>query len=328
MSKIPLISVILPVFNRPEYLSEAIESILNQSFPDFELIIIDDGSLIETKLILNYYSTKDSRVTIITNSSNMGITYSRNLGLENAKGKYIAVMDSDDVSLPERFKKQVEFLDQHPEIDVLGSQIINIGEGDSAGKVSNFPLTPGSIRWSFISFCHHAHPSVMMRSKLFTDEGYRYEEFMVAQDYDLWTRLVLGHKIANLPDILVKYRVHPGSLSIINDHIRISETSRIINTYVKELSGIDLPENIIKGLMLTKDIRSINEALLISKFLVQLEKKTRTWGLNRLERAEISHSTAFKLFSIYKTFRKNIRSIPILMGAGVLESKAFWFGKL
>ena len=112
----PKISVVMPVLNGEKYLAEAIESILNQTFQDFEFIIVDDGSTDQTPEILRSYANKDSRIQIVTNPINRGIGYSRNRGIALSRGEYIANMDADDLCLPERFEKQVRFLDSHPDI--------------------------------------------------------------------------------------------------------------------------------------------------------------------------------------------------------------------
>lgn len=323
----PIISVIVPVFNAAQYLSEAIESVLIQTFSDFELILIDDGSKDRSWEIICEFASRDSRIRTFQNEFNRGIYFTRNLGLEMSTGKYIAVMDSDDISLPDRFVKQITYLESHPEIDVLGGQIVKFGDVAQSTMKSNYPLTPGGIQWGMLSGCQLAHSTVMMRNHLFSSEGFRYRDFKVAQDYELWTRLAPGHKIANLPDVLVKYRIHQSSISQTKESLQKDETIGIIKSYITEVSGENLPEAIIRGLIVTKEIRSVDDALFLSKFLVKLEKLTDSWGLNLQEKSEISHQTAYKLHSICKHFHYNPRLFRVLLTSGFLESQALWLGK-
>ena len=143
----PQISVVMPVYNSEKYLADSIESILNQTYTDFEFLIVDDGSNRATKDIVAQYANMDGRIKIHTNSENTGIHYSRNHGNRTARGKYIANMDADDISLPDRFDKQVEYLEQHPEIAVLGAQIIAIDVNHKEIWRTSYPLSPGLLRW-------------------------------------------------------------------------------------------------------------------------------------------------------------------------------------
>lgn len=250
-AKLPLISVIMPVFNREKYLAEAIESVLNQTYDCFEFIIIDDGSTDGSWKIIDAYSKKDNRIKAFKNEFNKRISNTRNFGLDKSEGKYIAVMDSDDISLPDRFEKQVTYLETHPEIDVLGTQIELFGQTQYAGKVSDYPLTPGGVSWGLVFDSQLAHPSVMMRSEIFTKDNLKYREYEAAQDYELWARLSPNHQLANLPHALLKYRVHNESISNTKRKIQKEEAIRIIDNYVKELTGANLSENLIRGLTIT-----------------------------------------------------------------------------
>ncbi len=323
----PSISVVMPVYNTAEFLAESIESILAQSYKDFEFIILDDGSTDKSWEIICNYASKDKRIITFQNGKNEGIFFTRNFGLDISTGKYIAVMDSDDISTPERFVKQITYLESHPEIDVLGGQIVKFGDVAQSANKSNYPLTPGGIRWGLVIGSQLAHSTVMMRNHLFSAEGFRYREQKVAQDYDLWTRLSHKHKIANLPEVLVKYRIHHSSISQTKEVLQKDETIGIIKSYITEVSGENLPEAIIKGLIVTKEIRSIDDALFLSMFLLRLEKLSNSWDLNRQEKSEISHQAAYKLRSICEHFRYHLRLLSVLLAAGSLESKSWWQGR-
>ena len=207
--KKPLISVIMPVYNTPcEYLVEAVQSVLNQTYKNFELIIIDDGSDTKTKAVLKSFN--DRRIVILTNEKNMGLVYTRNRGLEVAMGEYIACMDSDDISLPARFKKQIEFLENNLDVGVLGTSFSIFQKREE----DNFPPTDDeSIRKSLISGVSPiANPTVMMRASAI--QGVKYNnDYPFAEDLAFWIELMDKTKFANLPEILLKYRWFGGNVS-------------------------------------------------------------------------------------------------------------------
>lgn len=127
----PLVSVVMPVYNREKLVTRAVDSILNQTYQNLELIIVDDGSIDNTPAILNYYKQKDPRVKILTNQSNKGISYSRQRGLDTAIGKYVAIMDSDDWSVPERIEKSVVFMKEHPYIDAMCGRVLPFSQEEA-----------------------------------------------------------------------------------------------------------------------------------------------------------------------------------------------------
>jgi FkbM family methyltransferase len=208
------VSVIMPVWNSDLYLDEAVESVLNQTFDDFELIALDDGSTDRSLEILHNFSKQDPRVKVIS-FEHQGYSPLLNLGLSIAKGEYIARMDSDDVCLPARFEKQVLFLDNHSEYVAVGSQAIKIDpESDPIGY-TDFPLTHDAIDMSQIDGRGKImHPASMIRqSALSKIDGYR-PEFEPGEDFDLFLRLAEVGKLANLPDSLLKYRMHTKNVTV------------------------------------------------------------------------------------------------------------------
>jgi glycosyltransferase involved in cell wall biosynthesis len=197
------VSVILPVFNGSQFIEEAITSILEQTHEHFEIIILDDGSTDETLTLVS--RLKDSRISVYTESDNKGIVYQLNKGLTLSRGDMIARMDADDICVPNRFKKQIEFLLTHPKIQVLGSQAEKFGE---VSKATNYPTEPGSIDYLLNYYCPVLHPSVMMRSSLFKERKFFYKNTPYAEDYQLWVDISDGTNIANHKDVLIKYRIH------------------------------------------------------------------------------------------------------------------------
>lgn len=211
---VPTISVLMSVFNGEDYLQQALDSVLLQSFSDFELIIVDDGSTDGTNRILR--ACRDSRLKVISSESNMGLVDALNLSLQSARGRYVARMDADDISYPDRFARQVAEFQRVPDLVLLGSAFDYIDKnGVVFGKVV-FSTDDQTIRQALRSegnqFCH---TSVMIRTDaLRSMHGYRKLAGRYAQDYDLWLRLAEVGQIANIADALVGYRCHSEMLSI------------------------------------------------------------------------------------------------------------------
>lgn len=205
----PKVSVLMAVYNAEKYLPEAVDSILGQSFTDFECLIVDDGSTDHSLEIINSY--RDPRIEVVRNPRNLGLTRTLNRGLDLARGEYIARMDSDDVSLPERLDRQVAYLDAHPQVGVCGTWAKDI---DSRGVVTGVRETPvgKDLEREYWRPSPIIHPSAMIRrshlGRLRYDERIPY-----AQDFDLWLRIRAEHKLGNLPKHLLLYRVHRESIT-------------------------------------------------------------------------------------------------------------------
>ena len=209
----PKISVVMSAYKADKYLRECIESILNQTFTDFEFVIVNDCSTDKTSEILNFYSDKDSRIKIINNTKNIGLTKSLNIALKESKGEYIARMDADDICMPERFQKQFDFLESNKDHVLVGSwmKIINengeeIDEWES--EVNNEKIKEKLIRYNPLS-----HSSIMIRTSLLIEEGGYNEKWRYAQDYELYFRLARLGKFANLPECLLKSRHSKKSIT-------------------------------------------------------------------------------------------------------------------
>jgi glycosyltransferase involved in cell wall biosynthesis len=200
----------MPVFNGEQYLQQAIDSILVQTFSDFELIIINDGSTDGTKAILDSY--QDNRMRILQFVNNEGISRRINTGLVMAAGQYIARMDADDISLPTRFEKQVGFLEEHPEIGICGTWAELIGT--ATGVIWKYPTDSGAIYARMLFNSTIVHSSVMMRADAIHQYNLRFElDFPGFEDYEFWSRALPVMRFANLPEVLVQYRLHSSSIS-------------------------------------------------------------------------------------------------------------------
>ncbi len=227
--KNPKLSVVMPVFNSEKYLKQSVKSVLNQTYKDFEFIIINDGSTDKTLSIIKTF--KDSRIKIISNKKNLGVAKSLNLGLKKSKGEYVARFDGDDISFPDRFETQVNFLNKNKEYVLVGSQADLIdGKGNLIRKTS-LPESDLKIRNKIIFRNPIIHPSVMFRKNVvFYLKGYR-EIFNGAEDYDLWFRLLKFGKFKNFSTPLIKRRWHSEVVTQKN-HIRIELKAlfvRIVN---------------------------------------------------------------------------------------------------
>ena len=208
IKSLPLVTVIMPVYNSERYVAEAIESILDQTFTDFEFLIIDDASTDRTKSIIKSY--KDPRIHVIEKPDNTGYTRSLNLGLKKAKGRYIARMDSDDISFPERFEKQVSFLNANPKYILCGTSYSIIDQDHQV----LLPKTNKEIRLNLLRTNCIAHPTIMLKKDIIKKYSLQYDPKMEpSEDYDLWVRLLPLGKLYNLQEVLLKYRLHNSSVS-------------------------------------------------------------------------------------------------------------------
>lgn len=206
------ISVIMPAYNADvRYLREAVESVLNQSFKDFELIVIDDGSTNETRDYLN--SLSDGRVRLIRNQTNIGVTKSLNIGLRAARGQYIARMDADDLSVRERLEKQLAYMESHPETVMCGSVVQDIGDETRIRRSRIKDMDTYRIKTLFY-YPGPLHPTMFIRHRILDAHGIEYDESLIyAQDYALCVELGKLGNVEILPDVLLNRRIHSARIS-------------------------------------------------------------------------------------------------------------------
>ncbi len=208
--KPPSISVIMSVYNQARYLLEGVNSILNQTFKDFEFIIIDDGSKDRSWKIIQEFAQKDQRIKPFQNKQNKGLTYSLNRGLKLARGKYIARQDADEISLPKRLAYQYSYLRKNPAVFLVGAGAIVIDQSGQETARYQRKDNPARLARRLKRFNPLFHSSIM-----FLNQGIAYrQKFYLAQDYDLYLRLLsMDKKITVLPRLLIKHRSHPSSLT-------------------------------------------------------------------------------------------------------------------
>ncbi|MFZ4680915.1 MAG: glycosyltransferase family 2 protein [Terrimicrobiaceae bacterium] len=210
----PAITVLMTVFNAGRFLDPSIRSIINQAFRNFEFLIVDDASTDGSLVVAEEWARQDPRIRVIRNDANKGQTPCLNQGLRLARGKWIARQDADDLSHPVRLSEQHQFTTIHPEVVLLGTNGRIIDEQDRLTGLLDAPLSHEAIEWTSPFLNPFMHTSVLFRADIIRDEFGGYDEsFRIAQDYDLWTRVLARHRTANLPQRLVGYRHLESSLS-------------------------------------------------------------------------------------------------------------------
>lgn len=268
------ISVLMPVYNCEVYVEKAINSILNQTYTNFEFIIIDDCSTDNTLKICQ--SFQDHRIIIITKNRNSGISESLNYGLSIAKGKYIARMDGDDISVLSRFEKQIAFLESNTDIILCGTSYGLIRE-----KVMFvLPETHEEIKIKLLSANCIVHPSVMFRKDILLVNNFIYDlEMEPAEDYDLWIRLSRIGKLHNLQECLLKYRVHDSQVSVIRNEKQIQVANQVRLKLLQVLSTEISPA---ESKVYVKAIEK-REQLSFDEFEILVNLKIKLYNANRNE---------------------------------------------
>ena len=203
----PAISVLMPVYNGERFLAEAIESILGQTFTDFEFVIIDDGSTDASPAILARYAAQDRRIRI-RRQQNLGIVAALNQGLAECVAPLVARMDADDVSMPTRFETQLPFMERNSTFAVVGTSFQVISEDGRRGSIVRFPQSASEVKVRLRDDNCLAHPTVMMRRAAVLESGGYRELLRHSEDYDLWTRLAEKYPLANMSECLLQYRMH------------------------------------------------------------------------------------------------------------------------
>ena len=273
------VSVVMSVHNGEKYLRDAIESILGQTFTDFEFIVIDDSSSDGSSEIVAAYT--DQRIRFIRNEQNIGLTRSLNKGLELAGGAYIARMDSDDVSLPERLAKQVAFMDANLEVGACGTWALDIDEaGHTIGQRETLV---GDQLDNFYWRTSLIHSSSIFRFS--QTHGPWYDPVMpVSQDYDLWLRIRAQLKLSNLSEHLLLYRVHPKSITSVNRDQQINSAYQAFTKHVGEEGGFSF--EVFKALMgYSHKVDPLRRSLAMMRLAKQIHKPYRVFLKDDLEYA-------------------------------------------
>lgn len=209
----PKISVIMTAYNSSKHIDEAILSILNQTFKEFELIVVNDCSTDNTAEIVSGYSQKDSRIILLNNPVNLQPALSRNKAINIAKGEYVAILDSDDVALPNRFKEQYYYLEKNPDIVLAGCDAEIIDDDGKILERKYLPKNPDEIKFILLLRNPFIHSGILVRKKAILEFGYS-NDHLHSEDYKLYSDLIKKYKITNLGNILIKYRQSTGSVTL------------------------------------------------------------------------------------------------------------------
>lgn len=237
---IPLISIILPTFNMGKYINRSIESILSQTFDDFELIILNDGSTDETADLLASYAQKDPRIIVVHNLENLGLIPTLNKGLDIARGTFIARQDADNYSLPTRLAKQVCYLKQHPHIGLVAARVFIVNDHEQTSSDNIYPsvfLPPALIPWELLFYTYFAHDTIMARRDLLLQAGGYQLDRIHAEDYDLWFRLSRITQLAILPSVQACLFLNPEGVSQQYAEVQQKTALHISQDAMSELLG-------------------------------------------------------------------------------------------
>ena len=288
------LSVVMPVYNAGEYLQEAIDSVLNQSYKDFEFIIINDGSVDNSEsIILNY---GDKRIRYISNEFNRGIVYSLNKAVESSNGHYIARMDQDDIAHKKRFEFQLKAFDDNFNLIVCGTWYTSIYKNRFLNN-NRLPVNDGQIKAQLLFGNPICHPSVMFRKKIWTDHlGYS-EEDINCEDFGLWSRAAVSGEFYNLPMFLLKYRIHDTNMSKSKGLLRVQSENKVIEDSFKLQLNLKDYTTIWKLSKPKQIVDFVNSAFEKVELAEEVYKKWVRGGLFRLLVSKVGLKTAVREYA-------------------------------
>lgn len=235
MSK-PLVSVLIPCYNVENYVVESVTSIIEQTYINLEIVIINDCSSDGTSYKLQELANKDSRIKVYNNDVNLKLIKTLNKGIELCSGKYIARMDADDISFPTRIEKQVAFLEQNLDYDVVSTMFYTFRTGKTKHNLYKNPKTYEELQAYLLFRSGICHPAVMIRKTFFSEFGLRFEEkYLHVEDYALWSKALYCTKLANIDEPLLYYRVHEHQVSRLNEQKQIDNKKEVFKIHCEKL---------------------------------------------------------------------------------------------
>ena len=302
MQNKPLISVIMSVFNEEQYIVESIQSILNQTISDFEIIVYDDCSTDRTLEIIR--GIDDDRIHIYQNHTNQGLTKNLNQALDIASGQYIARMDGDDVSTPDRFERQIQYMNSHPDTMLISCQTQSFGEESLVWKLQD---DPEKLRCMMLVRPVLAHPGFMFRKELVDQYGFKYDEsFRQAQDYELVSRVTRKFSIGICPYVLLKYRVHKTQVSNSAKGSQFCNADRV-RAYLLDELGIRFNESEIEvyhKLVLEQHTDNIQDFIDVKLLLERIMEQNKNRHIYRQLTLEKTLREIFCIWVIRNKSRK------------------------
>lgn len=290
----PLISVIIPCYNAEKYVEFAVRSIMSQTYKNLEIIITDDCSTDNTFSILEKLADEDNRIKLYKNETNLKIVKTLNKMVLLANGKYIARMDADDISLPERIEKQVEFLEKNSDIAFCGTNAFIINENGKITRKTSLPITSEDNKFFLQFYSTFFHPSVMLRSKIYKENFYD-ENFLYAEDYELWARLIFQENLkgTNLSEKLFEYRIFAGQSSAVHQEKQSNASAKIFDKYrIVSDENKEFHKNLF---FIHKSKKSEQELDYAKNIFKELEKQKFKFSFAAIQKL---------MFSIYKDYSK------------------------
>ena len=238
----PLVSVLIPCYNVEKYVEESLGSILNQTYRNLEIIAINDCSKDKTGEILERMAKEDSRIRVIHNEENLKLIRTLNKGITLCNGEYIARMDSDDISLPTRIEKEVQFLEDNKDHDIVSTLFYAFPSGNpNKRSLHHNPLNDDELKAYLLFKSGICHPAVMMRKRIFTELGLSFEtQYLHVEDYALWSEAIYKTKLANLNEGLLLYRVHQQQISSLYEDLQMENAKKVYKIHCTHLG---LPTN-------------------------------------------------------------------------------------
>jgi len=233
----PLVSVLIPCYNVEKYVEESVNSILNQTYTNLEVIAINDCSTDKTGELLDKLASKDARITVVTNEENLKLIRTLNKGIALCKGEYIARMDADDISLPTRIEKEVDFLERHSDHDIVSTQFYAFrSENPNKKDLNHSPVHDDQLRAYMLFRSGICHPAVMIRKRIFTELGLKFElEYLHVEDYALWSEAMYKTKLGNLVEPLLLYRVHQHQVSSLHEDLQTDNKKKVFRIHCQHL---------------------------------------------------------------------------------------------
>ena len=310
-----LVSVLMPVYNSGSYIRDSLASILNQTYKNLEVIIVDDACTDDSLDIVHSFC--DSRIRLIKNPENLGLATSLNKAIRFARGEYLARMDADDIAFPNRIEKQVSFLEQHREIDLLGTGMQYFGQ---SSYLNLFPEThDGCKSFLLLNVCF-GHPTVLFRRQVFADDSNYYKDELkqYSEEFNLWCRLVDKFKFHNLPEVLLYYRTFPSAVKGEGERLRKMNSINIVRDYLTGKLGPCTNEDFAIHIKATQIevVNNCEELHLIDKWFLKI------LGLNQSHHA--FDATVLEQQLAERFFEICYRQSHIGLGAVQVFSRSSW----
>lgn len=312
----PKITVFMAAYNAANHIKESIQSILDQTFQNFELLIVNDGSTDETVAIINKF--KDPRIRLLYNDKNQGLTYTRNVVVNEARADYIAILDSDDVAIPNRLELQYNFFQEHPDFALCGGHGTVIDEAGNPVDDNRFTVPVGAekIKMMLLFYNTFINSTVMYKTAVLKElNGYR--DYAPAEDYELFIRISDKYPVANLDSVLVKYRIHSSNTSLVQ-----SELSRTKVRSIKEKQLIDLQITADKKLtdtffsLLEWDYSAANFTDYLSLFT---KLKTANRSLNKYPQIPFEKMLFNRWFEIIYEKKAKMNALLLLLNKDIFK---------